>query len=175
MPHLAAGPRLGFSIKMERSHGLRCEACPIVGLIAQQICHDCIAVAIRIAERPAGNGADVLLELRYRTSIDGPVAGIVDAGSDLVDEDAFAGHEHLDADDADIVELRGDRSGDVLSLSCGFGGDLCGYGRAAKDMVFMFVFGDVIDDEGAVPAPCRDDRYLLFEFDDALDDGRRSC
>ena len=73
-----------------------------------------------VAERPAGDGADVLLELRTDAGVHGPMAGIVDPRRDLVDEEARpeseSRHEHLDREDADMVERFGDPGGDCDRL-----------------------------------------------------------
>ena len=150
MTYLAPRPRCGFPIEMDSSQRLRSEVRPILGLTAQKIDHHRIVVAVRIAERPAGNRTNMLLELRHHAGIDGPVAGVVNARSDLVDENSFSSDEHLDTYDADIVELRGDRMGDVEGAPGSFRGYPGGHRRAPQNAVLMLVLGEIIGDEGVV-------------------------
>ena len=107
---------------MQAEIGLGEDVAPFVGFLADQIVHLDLAAPRRRAERPAGDGADVLLELRGLRAVDRPVAGIVHARRDLVDDQPLgavgaARHEQLDADDADIVERLEDARGDRLGRS----------------------------------------------------------
>ena len=61
------------------------QGAPGVDLVADQVVHLDPAEAGGRAERPAADGADMLLELRGRSALDGPVAGIVNPRRDLVD------------------------------------------------------------------------------------------
>src|SRR5215468_4498426 len=95
--HLAAGTGAVLAIEMDgRARHIE-PAGVIRDLIADQVDHFDPPVAHRPAERPAGDCADVLLELRDRAAIEGPMAGIVHARRDLVDQEgmtrAFAHHE----------------------------------------------------------------------------------
>jgi len=77
------------------------------------------AAADGFGQRPAGHRPDVLLELRHRSAVDRPMAGIVNPRCDLVDDKAaVAEHEHLDRKHADIVKLMRDGFGDVHGLGC---------------------------------------------------------
>src|SRR5580693_2053591 len=106
MPHLAAGPHRTLAVKMHRRPGNREPAPVILDLAADEVRHLDPAAADRLAERPAGHRADVLLELRYRGAVQGPMARIMHPRRDLVDQDfAAAQHEHLDREYADIVEF----------------------------------------------------------------------
>ena len=74
-------------------------------------------MAPRRAQRPAGDGADVLLELVDLAAVQGPVAGVVDARRELVDQQAaVVALEQLHAEHADIVEGGQQRGGDPLGL-----------------------------------------------------------
>ena len=113
----------------------RGQLAPAVHIVADQVGHHRIAVARRVAERPAGNGAHVVLELADEAGVDGPVAGIVHSGRDLVDEQArnfvprrlAPALKHLDAEHADMAERLGDLAGDAPRL---FGAIVIGCGRA---------------------------------------------
>ena len=71
-------------------------------------------MARRIAQRPAADGANVLLELADRAAVDRPVTRIVDARRDLVDQQSpVARLEHLDRHDAHIVERFQQPRGDL--------------------------------------------------------------
>ena len=64
----------------------------------------------KLCEVGSGSGQATirLLELGYDTGIHGPVAGIMDARGDLVNDQpfraVFMGEEQFDPDDADIIE-----------------------------------------------------------------------
>src|SRR5690606_25247444 len=85
MPHLAAGAGLGFAVEMRLAIPVE-SAGHHADLIADEILHDHIGHAPGIAQRPAGNGADMLLELVGKAHGLGPVARIVDPRRDLVDQ-----------------------------------------------------------------------------------------
>jgi hypothetical protein len=70
--------------------------------LAEQVEHGRRAQQVGLAQRQAGDGAQVLLELVGDAGLDGVVAGVVGARRDLVDQQlAGLGQEHLDAEDAD--------------------------------------------------------------------------
>ena len=71
---------------MQAEVGLGEDVAPFLGVLADQIVHFDPAPPGRRPERPAGDGADMLLELRRLRSVERPMAGIVDARRDLVDE-----------------------------------------------------------------------------------------
>src|SRR5580704_979548 len=87
MAHLAAGPHRALAVKMHRRSG-NIEPVPVIlDLAADEVRHLDPTAADRLAERPAGHRADVLLELRHRGAVEGPMAGIMHPRRDLVDED----------------------------------------------------------------------------------------
>ena len=61
-----------------------------LGVLADEIVHLDSPRRVGRAERPAGDGADMLLELRGLRAVERPVAGIVDARRDLVDDQPLA-------------------------------------------------------------------------------------
>ena len=63
MPHLAAQPRLALAVEVEARAGLGGEFLPIPGPCAQEIGHHDVGLANSRAERPAGDRADMVLEL----------------------------------------------------------------------------------------------------------------
>src|SRR6185436_5885411 len=79
MAHLAAGARLALAVEVEACSRFGGEAGPGVNVSADKIGHHDISVACGRTEGPAGDGADVVLELRDGAGVFGPVAGIVDA------------------------------------------------------------------------------------------------
>src|ERR1700728_1425576 len=109
MPHLAAGAHGGLAVKVQGGAG-NVEPSPIIlDLMADQIDHFDAAAADRLAERASGHRPDVLLELRHRSAIECPVAGIMDPRRDLVDEKgAVVEYEHFHGQHADIAELLRD-------------------------------------------------------------------
>ena len=86
MAHLATGPAFLFPIEMEGRLRLAGKVSPGFNLGAQDIGHFHIEVTLRLGQGPAGNGADVKLELGEEAGILSPVAGVVNPGGDLVDE-----------------------------------------------------------------------------------------
>src|SRR3984957_20333716 len=106
MTHLAPGADGRLAVKMHGSAGNTEPFSITFDLMADQIDHFHAAMADGLCERPAGDRADVLLELRHRGSVERPMAGIMYPRRDLVDEDvAVAQHEHLHREHADIVEF----------------------------------------------------------------------
>ena len=123
MAHLAARPRVRFTVKMQARAGLAEDFCPGKDIPADQIFHFDMpagfrAVAAGGSERPAGNRPDMLLELRGGGAVERPVTGIMDARGDFVDEKLErpiiaplpASHEHFNRDDATIDECVRDHS-----------------------------------------------------------------
>ena len=86
MSHLAARPRRALAVEVHGGAGHRQPSLVVEDVVADQIGHGDRAMADRLAERPAGDGADVLLELRDRGAVERPVPGIVHPRRDLVDQ-----------------------------------------------------------------------------------------
>jgi hypothetical protein len=89
---------------------------PMIGLAADEIGHFHPRAAR--AGEPSGQlcyGAHMLLELAGLGAVQRPVAGIMDARGDLVDHNAligaFADHEQLDREHADIAERVAEAAG----------------------------------------------------------------
>src|SRR6516225_1192843 len=87
--HLAAGKRLGLAVHVKSSARLRGNRRPGGDLIADEVAHDRIGVAGRIAKRPTADRTDMLLELRTEASVRRPVSGIVHAWRYLIDKKSF--------------------------------------------------------------------------------------
>src|ERR1051326_9462844 len=85
MPHLAAGADLRLAIEMQGSAARR-ERLPIARLLADDVFHHRAGMTRWIAERPTGDGADVLLELAGGAGFESPMAGIVHPRRGLVDQ-----------------------------------------------------------------------------------------
>ena len=75
---------------MQAEVGLSEDVAPVLRVLADQIVHFDPAPTRGRAERPAGDGADMLLELRGLRALESPVTGIVDAGRNFVDDKRFA-------------------------------------------------------------------------------------
>src|SRR5260221_8430098 len=131
-------------------------------------------MADRLAERPAGNGADVLLELRDRGAVERPVAGIVHARRDLVDQHVRAAvlldHEHLDREHADIIQGVGDLLRDRPRLCGEFVRDVGRRTRDFQNVVAVLVFGNVVAFDLTVDAARGDHRDFAFERYERLED-----
>jgi len=63
MPHLAAGPSRALAVEVDGGAGNREPPRVVVDLVPDQVGHDDLTVADRLAERPSGDGANMLLEL----------------------------------------------------------------------------------------------------------------
>src|SRR5260370_3025972 len=92
MAHLAAGPHRGLAIKMHRRTGDREPAPVVLDLATDEVRHLDPPATDRLAERPAGHRADVLLELRHRIGIQRPMAGIRPPPRDLRYQDLALRH-----------------------------------------------------------------------------------
>src|SRR5918993_3881745 len=90
-----------------------------VGGSAEDVHHHGPAAARgRRTQREVHDGAEVVLELGRHGAVLGPVAGVVGAHRQLVDQDAAVGRlEELDGEDARDVERTGDAQGDLLRLT----------------------------------------------------------
>ena len=101
------------------------------------------------AERPAGDGADVLLELVDLAAVQRPVAGVVHPGRDLVDQQpAVLQLEQLDPDHADIVERwSGCGAAIVSAWSSARRRPRAGGAGAAQDAALVMVLGQGIGDD----------------------------
>ncbi len=120
--------------------------------------------------------ADMLLELRDGAGGFRPVAGIVDARRDLVDEQrAVAEHEELDADDADIVERFEDGEGVAAGQFGGCRRDGGRHGGRVQYAVAVDVLGRIVGGERAVAAARGDDGNLALEGDERLQDQRHAA
>jgi len=145
--HLAAGARRALAVQMHRGTGDGEPLLVVQDVVADQVGHGDVAMAHRFAERPTGDRADVLLELRDRSAVERPVTGIVHARRDLVDQHGrravAAHHEHLDREHTDVIERCGDLCGDRPGLC----GDLVRNRRRSarylQNVVAMLVLGDV--------------------------------
>ena len=90
--------------------------------------------------------------------IDRPMARIVRARRDLVDEDSSAlRHEHLDGENPDEIELIGDVTRDRLSAHGGIWRNSRRRDCRIEDMVGVLVFHRRIGRPGAVRAARNDD------------------
>src|SRR5271166_440554 len=178
MAHFAVRPDFELAIEMEAEVGLRKNVAPFLGVLADEIVHLDPAAPRRRPERPAGDRADVLLELRGLRAVERPVAGIVDARGDLIDHESLATlpvarHEQLDRQDADIVERLEDLGGDAPRLFRSVGGDARRRPCASEDVALVLVLAEVVGDDRAFEAARGDDRRLALKGNKALEDHRR--
>src|SRR5688572_2732788 len=104
---------------MERYAFLGGKLAPAASLRADEIGHHRVAMPLGAAERPAGDGPDMVLELADGAGVDGPMPRIVNPRCDLVDEEGGrrrAPLEHLHAKHSDMTERLGDAAGDLSRL-----------------------------------------------------------
>src|SRR6476646_5916879 len=120
MAHLPARARRPLAVDVHSGTGNGEPTLVTVDLVPDQIGHGNGTMPDRLSERPAGNGADMLLELRDRGTVQRPVSGIMYSRSDLIDQDfrlaiAFD-HEQFYRQHADVVQRGGDSLGYAASL-----------------------------------------------------------
>ena len=128
------------------------------------------------AKRPAGNGPDMLLELGRDGAIHGPVAGIVHARRDFVDDQRVAAlacaHEELDAEHADIIQRLGNAPRGCDGFISTGPGKGCRHHGTVQDVVAMLVFRGIEGTETAIETPRRDHGDLTAEPDEGFEDRR---
>jgi hypothetical protein len=139
MAHLAARAGLGLAVEMHLHAAFGGERGRAGDVVADQVFHHHIRVPRAVAQRPAGDGADVLLELVDGAARLRPVAGIVHAGRDLVHDEAPGRDEELHAEDADVIERVQDARGDEDGVGSQARGDRAGTVVVAR-MPFSWTF-----------------------------------
>ena len=126
----------------------------------------------RAAERQAGDGAHVVLELAGVGALDGPVAGVVHARRHLVGDELAALHEELDGEHADVVEVLEQLARRALRLARERGVAV-GRAREAQDAVAMHVEVERIEGQLAIDAAHADDRHFGVERHEVFVEQRR--
>ena len=137
-------------------------------VVADQVFHHHVGIAVAVAQRQAGHGADVLFELVHRAALLRPVARVVDAGRDLVDQKAARGDEKLDPHDADIVQRIQDAGGDQDGIGALARGQPGGDGGGAQDTVAVDILAGIETGDLAVQAACGDHADLAIKGDEAF-------
>ena len=173
--HFAARARLGLAVEVDGGAGLGGEGAPFVDIGADQIGHHRIAVARRLAERPAANRPNMVLELADETGIERPMAGIMDARGEFVDDQRLAlalALEHLHAKHADMAERVGDLAGNLFGRDRRAVGDAGGRAADGEDAVLMHVLHRVVEGERAVLTAHDDHRDFAFEQHQAFEQRR---
>ena len=154
MAHLAARPRGGLAIDVQAFARLRQLGLAALDVGSDEVFHHCVRMAGWVAERPSGDGADMLLELRTGAGIDRPVPGIVDPRGELVNHKLFgprlANHKEFDPDDAHVVECAQHPGGDVVRRLDGADADLGRNRGLVEDASLVDVFTDVVNHNRAV-------------------------
>ena len=143
---------------MEHGCGVGGKAVPGERFLAKDIGHLRIRVPFGGPERPASNRPDVVLKLADGAGVDRPMAGVVHARGEFVDDQALPGREtaakveHLDGQHPDVVERRGDRRGNAARLLQVGRGHARGHDRAAQNALCVHIVGAVIECELACRA-----------------------
>src|SRR5687767_961342 len=170
--HFPAGARLGLAVEIgahrraeARGHG--------TDLIADEVFHRDAGEPAGVAQRPAADRPDVLFELVGDADGLGPVAGIMDAWRDLVDEELAVGEdEELDAEDADVVERGGDGGCRLDRANGRLAADARGDTARFQDVIAVGVLSRVEGGNAAVEAAGDDDGDFLVERDESLEHER---
>src|SRR5450432_3418323 len=118
MAHLAAGAHFQLAVEMQAKVGLGENIAPFLRVLADQIVHFDPPAPRRRAKRPAGDGADMLLELRGLRAVDRPMSGIMDARGEFIDDkllDALriARHKQFYGDEPDVIQSVHDLARDL--------------------------------------------------------------
>jgi len=168
MAHLAAGPHFQLAIEVQAQVRLGKNIAPFLGVLADQVVHLDAPAPRRRAERPAGNGADMLFELRGLRAVQRPVAGIVDARRKLVDDQALvavhiAGDKQLDGEQPDVIERLDDLPGDRLGLDPGRRRDAGRHMRARENVMLVLVLADIERRERPLDAARREVKRWKLE------------
>src|SRR5688572_12088525 len=107
MPHLPAGPGFALVVEMEVGAWLGGQLWPAVYVLANEVFHsDRVAYPITRAERQATDRADMLFELRSEGPLYRPVAAVVDARRDLVDQRTKGCREEFHGEHANMLQHR---------------------------------------------------------------------
>src|SRR6185437_12585780 len=114
------------------------------------------------AERQIEDGAQMVLELAGLCALDGPVTGVVDAGSHLVGDQASGAHEELDGQNASVTKLLQDThemaGGEALPARRSVRGT-----GETQDSLRVNVAVQRVDRNLAATAAGADDRHLAVE------------
>src|ERR1700744_6787185 len=131
MPHLPAWARRPLAVEMYRCAWNGQPLRVGIDFVADQVGHGHPAVPDGLAERPARNGPDMLLELRNRGPVEGPMSRIMYPRRDLVDQDlrsvVSGDHEQFNRQHADVIEGGRDLLGNAARFRRERVGD-CGGG-----------------------------------------------
>src|SRR5262245_40974736 len=176
--HLASRTRLPLAVDMHGGSRNGQPLCGVVHFRPNQVHHFYAAAEAQwTAKWPPRNRPDVLLELRDRRAVDGPVARIVNARGDLVDQyccvPALADDKHFHRKHADIVKGFGDAGCDLPRLARERRGHFRGHARDFENMIAMLVFRRLEAFHVAVTRTGDDYRNLSLEIDEAFQDTRR--
>ena len=141
-------------------------------MLAEHVHHDRRAEQLRLDQRPAGDAADVRVELIDRARLDGVMPRIVRARCQLVDDDATVlGDEQLDGERASQLEAAGQGQRHLVSGARDLRAHLGGGDRHMQDVVAVVVAHDRERDVILAVAG-HENRRLEREIDEPLQDGR---
>ncbi|MNP05627.1 hypothetical protein D3C76_975820 [compost metagenome] len=141
--------------------------------LADEVEHRALAHLGGRAQRQAGDGAQVVLELAALGAFDGPVPGVVHARGDLVGLQAAVHLEELEGQHADVVQLLQHAAGVVFRqrlqrmVRAGHG--------EAQDAVHVGVVHQRVAAHLAVAAAHRHQRHLAGEGHEAFEDARHAA
>ena len=117
MAHFAPWPHEALAVNMQPR--LPRHFNPFLDFVADDVLHNSVGIAFRIAQRPSGDRTDMLFELADGAGFQCPMAGIMDARSDLIDQQlAFACHKEFDTENAGIVQRLRNMSRQEECLLC---------------------------------------------------------
>src|SRR3954469_25880791 len=127
MPHLAARAGLTLAVDMEMGAALCDQLGPAIDVVSDEVVHRRTAAGeASHAGRQITNRADVLLKLGRDRALYRPMAAVVNARRDFVDQRALGAREELDREHSDMSERFGDAERRFARLT-----NLRGYGVPA--------------------------------------------
>ena len=83
----------------------------VIHIRANQVEHFDIRMPFAVPKRQSGHRPDMLLKLVHRAAVLRPMAGVMHAGRNLVDDETAGRDEQFNTHDADIVERVQDACG----------------------------------------------------------------
>ncbi len=122
----------------------------------------------RLAQRQAAQGAHLLLELAGDAGVDGVVTAVVRARRHFVDDQLAAADEELDRHGADVAELFGDASGDILGIALDAAGGARRHDGDVKDALGVLVLAGREAGDLAVLVAGQHDRHFVVEGQGAV-------
>ena len=116
----------------------------------------------------------MLLKLADIAAVLCPMARVVHAWGNFIDDQPIGGHEQLDPHDADIIQSIQDLSGQKNRIHALGGGQSGRHCCAVQNPLAMDILTRIIAGHLPIAGTGRDHRYLMAEIDKAFQHGGRA-